>query len=109
MEKPVDGEQHLKDVRQLTFGGENAGPISVRWDEVDLPGPYREGACDQQYVLDLATGDSKSCRAARVEQTCGYFSYPKGDRIIYASTEAAIGDCPPPDRSTGYVWPIYPS
>ena len=42
--------------------------------------------------------------------TCGYFSYPDGNRIIYASTEAASVDCPaPPDRSRGYVWAVYPT
>jgi Tol biopolymer transport system component len=42
--------------------------------------------------------------------TCGYYDWPEADRIVYASTEAAGDACPPtPDRSQGYVWPIYPS
>jgi Tol biopolymer transport system component len=33
-----------------------------------------------------------------------------GDRIIYASTEAHVDSCPPPpDRSRGYIWGVYPS
>jgi Tol biopolymer transport system component len=40
--------------------------------------------------------------------TCGYYDWPEGDRIIYASTQAAGDSCPPPpDRSHGYVWAIY--
>jgi Tol biopolymer transport system component len=39
--------------------------------------------------------------------TCGYFT-PDGRRIIYASTHLGSPDCPPvPDRSLGYVWPLY--
>jgi Tol biopolymer transport system component len=40
--------------------------------------------------------------------TCGYF-FPDGSRIIYASTHESMGpSCPPkPDRSEGYVWPLY--
>ncbi|HEX8616217.1 MAG TPA: peptidase M28, partial [Thermoanaerobaculia bacterium] len=35
---------------------------------------------------------------------------PAGDRILYASTEAADASCPPPpDRSRGYIWGVYPS
>jgi Tol biopolymer transport system component len=42
--------------------------------------------------------------------TCGYFTYPDGDHIIFASTHAAGDSCPPPpDRSHGYVWAIYDS
>src|SRR6185369_15399063 len=41
--------------------------------------------------------------------TCGFF-FPDGRRAIYASTHLAGAACPsPPDRSAGYVWPIYPA
>ena len=41
--------------------------------------------------------------------TCGFF-FPDGKRFLYASTHLTGGACPPaPDRSQGYVWPIYPS
>jgi Tol biopolymer transport system component len=41
--------------------------------------------------------------------TCGFF-FPDGRRLIYASTHLADAACPPPpDRSAGYVWPIYPA
>jgi Tol biopolymer transport system component len=39
--------------------------------------------------------------------TCSYF-YPKGKKILYASTYLADEKCPPkPDFSRGYVWAIY--
>ena len=106
-----DGEKHLKDIRQLTFGGENAEAYwSPDGKKLIFQAHTGDNACDQQYVLDLATGESKLVSSGKGRTTCGYFSYPKGDRIIYASTEGGSPECPPPaDRSKGYVWPIYPT
>ena len=108
---PVNQEKHLKDIRQLTFGGENAeaywSPDSKR---LIYQAHVADNACDQQYVMDLATGKSELVSTGKGRTTCGYFSYPNADRIIYASTESGGAECPPPaDRSKGYVWPIYPS
>jgi Tol biopolymer transport system component len=110
-EKTFDGEKHLKDVRQLTFGGENAeaywSPDGTKLIYQSTP---ERGGCDQQYIVDLTTGDTKLVSSGKGRTTCGYFSYPTGDRIIYASTEAADPGCPPPpDRSRGYIWGVYPS
>jgi Tol biopolymer transport system component len=39
--------------------------------------------------------------------TCAFF-FPDGRRVIYASTHLGGAACPPPpDRSQGYVWPLY--
>src|SRR5437667_439970 len=108
--KTFDGEKHLKDIRQLTFGGENAeayfSPDGTKLIyQATVPG----ASCDQEFIVDLTTGDTKRVSSGRGRTTCGYFAYPKGDRIIYSSTEAAGADCPPqPDRSHGYVWAVYP-
>ncbi|HEX2123598.1 MAG TPA: peptidase M28, partial [Thermoanaerobaculia bacterium] len=110
-EKTFDGETHLKDIRQLTFGGENAEAyFSPDGKKLVYQSTAERGGCDQQYVLDLATGETKLVSSGKGRTTCGYFSYPAGDRIIYASTEAAGTSCPPPpDRSRGYIWGVYPS
>lgn len=106
-----DGEKHLADVRQITFGGENAEAYwSPDGTKLIYQSTLRGASCDQEYILDLATGDSKLVSSGKGRTTCGYFSYPKGDRIIYATTEGAGAECPPPpDRSHGYVWAVYPS
>jgi Tol biopolymer transport system component len=45
----------------------------------------------------------------RGRTTCAFF-FPDGRRFLYASTYLGGAACPePPDRSAGYVWPIYPS
>lgn len=109
--KTFDGERHLKDIRQLTFGGENAEAyFSPDGKKVIYQSTVERGGCDQQYVLDLTTGESKLVSSGKGRTTCGYFSYTTGDRVIYASTEAKDAGCPPPpDRSRGYIWGVYPS
>ena len=104
-----EGERHLSDVRQLTFEGENAEAyFSPDGTKLIYQSTPPGGTCDQQFVLDLATGEQKRVSSGKGRTTCGYFRYPAGDRIVYASTEAASEDCPPPpDRSKGYVWAVY--
>jgi Tol biopolymer transport system component len=110
-EKTFEGENHLKDVRQLTFGGENAEAyFSPDGKKLIYQSTTERGGCDQQYVMDLATGETKLVSSGKGRTTCGYFAYPAGDRIIYASTEATDATCPPPpDRNRGYIWGVYPS
>ncbi len=105
----VEHERHLAEIRQLTFGGENAeayfSPDGRRLIyQATVPG----ADCDQQYVMDLGTGDSELVSSGKGRTTCGYFDWPEGDRIVYASTETAGDECPlPPDHSRGYVWALY--
>jgi Tol biopolymer transport system component len=107
--KRLEGEKHLADIRQLTFGGENAEAyFSPDGKKLIYQATVKPAACDQQYILDLATGESTLVSSGKGRTTCGYYDWPEADRIIYASTEAAGESCPPPpDRSSGYVWPIY--
>ena len=109
--KTFEGERHLKDVRQLTFGGENAEAyFSPDGTKLIYQSTAERGGCDQQYVIDLVSGETKLVSSGKGRTTCGYFSWPVGDRILYASTEAADPVCPPPpDRAKGYIWGVYPS
>jgi len=108
-EHPVEGERHLTDIRQLTFGGENAEAYwSPDGKKVIFQATPRGASCDQEYILDLETGERHMVSTGKGRTTCGYFDYPEGRRIIFASTHAAADSCPPPpDRSHGYVWAIY--
>jgi Tol biopolymer transport system component len=101
-------EPHLADVRQLTFSGENAEAyFSPDGRRLVFQATTEKGGCDQQYVLDLASGDVRRVSSGQGRTTCGYYDWPEGDRIVYASTEAAGAACPaPPDRSQGYVWSV---
>lgn len=104
-------EKHLADLRQLTFGGENAEAyFSPDGKRLIFQRTGPDGGCDQQYVLDLSTGETTLLSSGKGRTTCGYFSWPAGDRMLYATTEAGGPECPPPpDHSQGYVWAIYPS
>jgi Tol biopolymer transport system component len=110
-EHPFEGERHLTDIRQLTFGGENAEAYwSPDGKKLIFQATPRGAGCDQEYVLDLETGDQRMVSTGKGRTTCGYFDYPGGKRIIFASTHATSDSCPPPpDRSHGYVWAIYDS
>ena len=101
-------EPHLADIRQLTFGGENAEAyFSPDGRRLVFQATTEKGSCDQEYVVDLATGDVRRVSSGKGRTTCGYYDWPEADRIVYASTEAAGEACPPPpDRSQGYVWSV---
>ncbi len=104
-----EGERHLKDIRQLTFGGENAeGYFSPDGKRLIFQATPRGAKCDQEYVLDLGSGDVRMVSTGKGRTTCGYFDYPEADRIIFSSTHETSDSCPPPpDYSQGYVWAIY--
>ena len=106
---PLPGEVRLRNVRQLTFGGQNAEAY-WSWDGSELiwQATTPPHDCDQIFVLDLVTGERKLVSTGKGRTTCGYFL--QGDRrIIYASTHEKDENCPPPVmRIAGrYVWPIY--
>lgn len=104
-------EKHLANIRQLTFEGENA---EAYWsfNETKLVFQARSpkpGMCDQIYIMDRDGKNVKRISSGKGRTTCGYW-YPDGNRILYASTLGGGDACPPePDRSKGYVWPLYHS
>ncbi len=113
----LPNEKHLKNVRMLTNGGDNAeayfsfdGSMAVfqsnfnGWDV----------ECDQIFYFNLQEDNlmskaPKMLSTGKGRTTCSYFL--KGDTtIVYASTHLGGDACPPePSREEGYVWPIYES
>jgi Tol biopolymer transport system component len=101
------GERHLKNLRQLTFGGENAEAY-FSFDGTRLIfQSARDGyACDQIYTMDLEGGNVRRVSTGKGRTTCSYF-LPDGKHFIYSSTHLGGDQCPPkPDFSKGYVWAI---
>ncbi|MEO7795819.1 MAG: M28 family peptidase, partial [Thermoanaerobaculia bacterium] len=95
------------DVRQLTFGGENAeaywAPDGRSLSFQTTRPPY---ACDQIFSLPVDGSAPTLLSTGKGKTTCAYI-YPDGKRFLYASTHLGSPDCPaPPDRSHGYVWAI---
>lgn len=101
-------ERHLRNVRQLTFGGENAEAYFSFDGRLLIFQSTRDGrACDQEYVMGVDGSSPRMVSTGRGRVTCGYF-FPRGDRILYSSTHAAAPGCPPPpDMSRGYTWALY--
>jgi len=106
----VPGEKHLRNIRQLTFGGENAEAYFSADDKQLIFQSTREGhECDQIYTMNVDGSNVKLISTGQGRTTCSYF-FPNGKRILYSSTHLGAKECPPrPDFSKGYVWAIYPA
>ena len=103
-------EVHLTNLRQLTFGGENAEAYFSFEGSQLIFQSTREGVpCDQIYTMGLDGSDLRMVSTGDGRTTCGYF-YPGGESIIYASTHLGAAECPPPPSfELGYVWALFDS
>lgn len=106
---PADsGETHLQNIRQLTFGGQNAEAYFAHAGrQLILQRTEADGGCDQQYVINIDGTGLRRVSSGKGRTTCGYF-YADDHKILYATTEGTGPSCPPPpDYSKGYVWSLY--
>ncbi|MEY3437272.1 MAG: hypothetical protein RL335_1728 [Bacteroidota bacterium] len=113
-------ETHLKNIQQLTFGGDNAEAyFSYDGKYLIFQKTYaKEGIpCDQIYIGKIPTkpGDRfipKLVSTGKGRTTCGYFM-KDGKHLVYGSTHLGGDECPPvPDRTkygNRYIWPLYAS
>ncbi|MDQ6651502.1 MAG: hypothetical protein M3Y84_02030 [Acidobacteriota bacterium] len=103
-------EKHLKNIKQLTFGGENAEAYFSPDGKQLIFQSTRDGReCDQIYTMNLDGGNVRLVSTGAGRTTCAYF-FPNGKRILYSSTHLGAKECPPrPDFSKGYVWAVYPT
>ncbi len=103
-------EKHLRNVRQLTFGGQNAEAyFSPDGKQLIFQSTRDGGKCDQQYVMNVDGSNVHRVSNGQGRTTCGYF-LADGRHIIYSSTHLGDATCPPPpDYSKGYRWALYPS
>jgi len=105
---PDSGEVHLRNIRQITFGGQNAEAYFSRSGrQLILQRTPGDTGCDQQYVVNTDGTGLHRVSSGQGRTTCGYF-FAGDTRIFYASTEHADKTCPPrPDYSHGYVWALF--
>ena len=101
-------EKHLANVKQLTFGGQNAEAyFSSDGAQLIFQSTRPPFECDQIFTMDVDGSNVKLMSTGKGRTTCSFFS-PDQKRFIYASTHLSGEACPPePDRKQGYVWPIY--
>ncbi len=114
-----DDEKHFKNIRQLTFGGDNAEAYfgfdneHIIFQRTD---PKDGIMCDQIFYGKIPSDPKDSFQYHMVSTgkgrtTCAYIM-PDKKHVLYASTHLGGEDCPPvPDRNVlkKYVWPIYDS
>jgi TolB protein len=101
-------EKHLRNVRQLTFGGSNAEAyFSADGKKLILQSTRDDLQCDQIFTMNVDGSDPYMISTGKGRTTCSFF-YPDGKKILYSSTHLADLQCPPrPDYSKGYVWAVY--
>ncbi|MEO6403852.1 MAG: hypothetical protein ABIY51_13960 [Ferruginibacter sp.] len=113
------GENHFANVKQLTFGGDNAEAYlspDGKYLVFQKTNPKEGINCDQIWMGKLPTGNekfkAKLVSTGKGRTTCSFF-YPDGKHILYASTHLGSEACPPvPDRAlhgNKYIWPVYES
>jgi TolB protein len=114
------GETHFANIRQLTFGGDNAEAyvsFDGKWLIFQKTNPKEGILCDQIWMGKIPqhpedTFEPKLVSTGEGRTTCAYF-FPDGKHILYGSTHLGDKGCPPvPDRSkygNKYIWPIYES
>jgi Tol biopolymer transport system component len=111
-------EKHLKNIRQLTFGGDNAEAYwSFNGRMVSFQSNNKAWGlgCDQIFYLNVDKPVLQHGKRPQListglgRTTCAYF-LPGDKQILFASTHLGGNDCPPePGRTPGgkYLWPIY--
>lgn len=104
----ASAEKHLKNVRQLTHGGENAEAyFSPDGHRLVYQSTRADVPCDQIFSMKIDGSDERRVSTGTGRTTCGYF-YPGGSDIVFASTHETDPACPlKPSFARGYVWPIY--
>lgn len=110
MATTYEGEQYFRNVRQLTFGGQNAEAyFSYDASQLIYQATVDTFDCDQIFTMK-ADGTNKQLVSTGLGRTTCSFIAPDGNSIIYASTHLGGKECPPePDMSQGYVWALYDS
>jgi Tol biopolymer transport system component len=102
-------ETRLSNLRQLTFGGENAEAYFSADGQWLSFQSSKDRACDQIFTMRIDGSDLKMVSNGEGRTTCSFYT-PDGKAIVYASTHLGGRECPPvPGREQGYVWPIYDS
>jgi dipeptidyl aminopeptidase/acylaminoacyl peptidase len=110
-------EPHLKNITQLTHGGDNAEAyFSPNGKFVSFQSNYAKWGlhCDQIFAMDLKKAAKDSTyrppliSTGKGRTTCSYY-LPDMKHILFASTHLAADTCPPTAYIKGkYLWNVYP-
>jgi len=103
-------EPHLTNIRQLTFGGQNA---EAYWsaDGKSITYQTRQPMYPDEQIMTMnADGSGKTLKSTGLGRTtCSYFT-PDGKYVYFSSTHAKDpGPQKPLDMSKGYLWMVNPN
>ena len=113
-------EKHLKNIRQLTFGGDNAEAYwspNSKWLCFQSNNPAWGLDCDQIFAMEVSKAAGNAdfrplpISGGKGRTTCSFFM-PDNKHVLFASTMGAADTCPavPNLRAGGkYLWPVYDS
>ena len=122
MKPTASAERHLTNIKQLTFGRQNAEAyfsfsgnklifqstnnwMKDTYAAAMKPADHRLG-CYQMYVMDLGSDTIRMVSTGVGTTTCGYF-FPGDRRVMYSSTHPTAPNCPPkPKRDGAYRWAL---
>ena len=114
-------EKYLKNIRQLTFGADNAEAYwSFDGKKISFQSNNKDWGfnCDQIFYMpleggtDLSRGEKPQLISTGEGRTTCSFFMPDGKSILYASTHLGGKECPKDvERKPGgkYLWPVYDS
>lgn len=109
-------EKHLKNIQQLTFGGDNAEAYfspDGQYLSFQSNNPAWGLSCDQIFKYDLSYAGDSTYIPPMISNglgrtTCSYYM-PNGRDILFASTYSGGDACPEVANEPGkYLWAIYP-
>ncbi|MBD3258022.1 hypothetical protein GF377_06280 [candidate division GN15 bacterium] len=105
-----EGETHVANLRQITFGGQNAEAYwSSDGTELIFQSTRDMLECDAIFRMNADGSNVRMVSSGKGATTCAFIA-PDDSYIIYASTHLGGEDCPPkPDMSRGYTWALYDS
>lgn len=110
-------EKHFKNMRQVTFGGDNAEAYwSFDDKQLVFQSNYKEWGmeCDQMFLMNVDESFAESAppmiSTGLGRTTCAYF-LPDNKSYVYGSTHLVDKECPevPLRKNGNYVWPVYDS
>ena len=118
----ASAERHLANVRQLTFGRQNAEAYfsfagnklifqsTNNWMKDTFAAALKPAdeplGCYQMYIMDLDSDHIRLVSTGVGATTCGYF-FPGDRRVLYSSTHLKGPNCPPkPKRDGAYRWAL---
>ncbi len=122
MKPTASAERHLTNIKQLTFGRQNAEAYfsfsgnklifqsTNNWMKDTYAAAMKPGdqplGCYQMYVMDLGSDAIRMVSTGVGTTTCGYF-FPGDRRVMYSSTHLRGPNCPPkPKRDGAYRWAL---